>query len=156
MGFKRLLILAGSVGLLLTQAPLATAAAPSVTITPWNSTRTIAASADTCAFPIVVHSQGTYRESVYANGRDVTTVSDFHISWTNPASGKSVHSALAGPMVARLHRGRERPEHATRRPAIHRASGHRTVPRRLRCTRVGPPRRAWRAPAPRLSTSVPG
>lgn len=100
MGFKRLLILAGSVGLLLTQAPLATAAAPSVTITPWNSTRTIAASADTCAFPIVVHSQGTYRESVYANGRDVTTVSDFHISWTNPASGKSVHSALAGPMVA--------------------------------------------------------
>jgi hypothetical protein len=99
MGFTRLLILAGSAALTLVLAPLAGAAGPSVTTTPWNSTRTIAASADTCAFPIVVHSEGTFRESVYSNGRDVTTVSDFHISWTNPESGKSVHSALGGPMI---------------------------------------------------------
>jgi hypothetical protein len=90
----------GVVALLLAVAPVAAAAAPTVTITPWDSTRTIAASADTCSFPIVVHSQGTFRKSVFANGRDVTQVSDFHIVWTNPLSGKSVSSALGGPMIA--------------------------------------------------------
>jgi hypothetical protein len=99
MRFTRGLIPAGAVALLLAVAPVA-AAGPTVTTTPWDSTRTITASADTCAFPIVVHSQGTFRESVFANGRDVTQVSDFHIAWTNPLSGKSVTSALAGPMVA--------------------------------------------------------
>jgi hypothetical protein len=80
--------------------PVAAASAPTVTITPWNSTRTIVASPDTCAFPIVVHSQGTFRESVYSNGRDVTTVSDFHITWTNAQNGTSVNSVLGGPFVA--------------------------------------------------------
>lgn len=98
MSYARRLILVGAVALVL--APVAAASAPSVTITPWDHTRTIAAGPDTCPFPIVVHSQGTYRESVYSNGRDVTTVSDFHITWTNPESGKSIHSALGGPMIA--------------------------------------------------------
>ena len=100
MRFTRFLIPAGTAALLLVSAPIAGASAPAVTTTPWNSTRTIAAGADTCPFPIVVHSQGTIRESVYSNGRDVQTVSDFHISWTNPLSGKSVNSALGGPFTA--------------------------------------------------------
>ena len=100
MSFTRGLIPAGVAVLLLAVAPVAAAAGPTVTITPWNSTRTIAASSDTCPFPIVVHSEGTLRESVFSNGRDVTQVSDFHIVWTNPLSGKSVTSALGGPMIA--------------------------------------------------------
>jgi hypothetical protein len=100
MSFARRLTLAGAVALMLVLVPVAAASAPATTITPWNSTRTIAASPDTCPFPIVVHSEGTFRESVYSSGRDVTTVSDFHIVWTNPESGKSVTSALAGPMIA--------------------------------------------------------
>jgi len=100
MRFTRPLILAGAITLLLVVVPIAAASAPAVTITPFTSTRTITASPDTCAFPIVVHSQGTLRESVYSNGRDVTTVADFHIVWTNPESGKFVTSALGGPMIA--------------------------------------------------------
>ena len=100
MRFTRCLITAGAAALMLVLAPVAAASAPSVTITPWNSTRTIAASSGTCQFPIVVHSQGTFRESVYSDGRDVTTVSDFHITWTNTESGKSVNSVLGGPFIA--------------------------------------------------------
>jgi hypothetical protein len=100
MRFTRFLIPAGAAALLLVLAPVAGASAPDVTTTPWNSTRTIAAGADTCPFPIVVHSQGTIRESVYSSGRDVQTVSDFHISWTNPLSGRSVTSVLGGPFIA--------------------------------------------------------
>jgi hypothetical protein len=80
-------------------APAALADQPAVTITPWDRTRTIAASPDTCPFDIVVHSSGTFRETVYSDGTDATRVSDFHITWTNPASGKSIHSVLAGPEI---------------------------------------------------------
>jgi len=100
MSFTRRLIPAGAAALMLVLAPVAAASAPSVTITPWNSTRTIAASSDTCPFPIIVHSQGTFRDSVFPDGRDVTTVSDFRIVWTNPLSGKFVTSALGGPFIA--------------------------------------------------------
>ena len=100
MRFTRRLIPAGAAALMLALAPVAAASAPTVTITPWNSTRTIAASPDTCPFPIVVHSEGTFRESVYSDGRDVTTVSDFHITWTNAENGKSIHSALGGPVIS--------------------------------------------------------
>ena len=101
MRFTRFLIPAGAAALMLVLAPIAGASAPQVTITPWNSTRTIAASPDTCPFPIVVHSEGTFRESVYSDGRDVTTVSDFHITWTNAESGTSIHSVLGGPVILR-------------------------------------------------------
>ena len=93
----RHLLPAGAAVLMLALAPIAAASAPAVTITPWNSTRTIAASAGTCPFAIVVHSQGTFRESVFSDGRDVTTVSDFHITWTNPDSGTSMSVAVALP-----------------------------------------------------------
>ena len=100
MSFTRCLIPAGVAALVLVLAPIAAASAPDVTITPWNSTRTIAASPDTCPFPIIVHSQGTFRESVFSSGRYVKLVSDFHITWTNPESGKSVTSVLGGPFIA--------------------------------------------------------
>jgi hypothetical protein len=89
-----------ALALVLVLVPVAAASTPTVTITPWNSTRTIAAGLDTCAFPITVHSQGTFRESVYSNGRDVTTVSNFHITWTNAENGTSVNSVLGGPFIA--------------------------------------------------------
>jgi hypothetical protein len=94
------MIPAGAAALMLGLAPVAAASAPSVTITPWNSTRTIAASSDTCPFPIVVHSEGTLREAVHSNGRDVTTVSDFHITWTNAENATYVTSALGGQFTA--------------------------------------------------------
>ena len=92
-------ILAGLLALVLGGASTAGADAPTVTLTPFERTRVIAASPDTCPFDIVVHSQGTFREAVYSSGRDVTTVEDFHLTWSNPVSGKSLASP-AGPFVA--------------------------------------------------------
>ena len=91
--------LVGAVALVLAAASSAVADAPTVTITPWERTRVIAASPETCPFDVVVHSEGTFREAVFSSGRDVTTVEDFHLTWSNPASGKSLASPLAGPFV---------------------------------------------------------
>jgi hypothetical protein len=96
---RKLGILLGLLALLLGGASTAVADAPSVTLTPWDRTRVIPASAETCPFDVVVHSHGTFREAVYSSGRDVTTVDDFHLTWSNPASGKSLASPLAGPFV---------------------------------------------------------
>jgi hypothetical protein len=97
---RKLGILVGLLALLLGGASRAAADAPSVTLTPFERTRVIAASPDTCPFDIVVHSQGTFREAVFSSGRDVTTVEDFHLTWSNPLSGKSLASPLAGPFIA--------------------------------------------------------
>lgn len=97
---RKLGILVGLLALVLGAASAATADAPTVTLTPWDRTRVIAASPDTCPFDVVVHSQGTFREAVYSSGRDVTTVEDFHLTWSNPVSGKSLASPLAGPFIA--------------------------------------------------------
>ena len=91
--------LVGAVALVLAAASSAVADAPTVTITPWERTRVIAASPETCPFDVVVHSEGTFREAVFSSGRDVTTVEDFHLTWSNPTSGKSLASPLAGPFV---------------------------------------------------------
>ena len=92
-------ILLGLLALVLGGASTAVADAPGVTITPWDRTRVIAASAETCPFDIVVHSQGTFREAVFSSGRDVTTVENFHLTWSNPLSGTSLASPLAGPFI---------------------------------------------------------
>jgi len=97
---RKLGILLGLLALVLGGASTAVADAPTVTLTPFERTRVIAASPETCAFDIVVHSQGTFREAVYSSGRDVTTVEDFHLTWSNPESGKSLASPLAGPFIA--------------------------------------------------------
>jgi hypothetical protein len=93
-------LLVGVVAVVLVAASAAVADAPTVTITPWDRTRVIAASAETCPFDIVVHSQGTFREEVFSSGRDVTTVENFHLTWSNPLNGKSLASPLAGPFIA--------------------------------------------------------
>src|SRR2546423_10942419 len=92
-------MLVGVVALALAGATAAVAVAPTVTLTPWDHTRGIAASPETCPFDVVVHSEGTFREAVFSSGRDVTTVEDFHLTWSNPATGKSLASPLAGPFV---------------------------------------------------------
>jgi len=97
---RKLGILVGLLALVLGAASAATADAPTVTLTPWDRTRVIAASPDTCPFDVIVHSEGTFREAVYSSGRDVTTVEDFHLTWSNPANGKSLASPLAGPFIA--------------------------------------------------------
>jgi hypothetical protein len=97
---RKLGILVGLLALVLGAASAATADAPTVTLTPWDRTRVIAASPDTCPFDVVVHSEGTFREAVSSSGRDVTTVEDFHLTWSNPANGKSLASPLAGPFIA--------------------------------------------------------
>jgi len=93
-------IVVGAAAVVLAAASAAVANAPTVTITPWDRTRTIAASPETCPFDIVVHSQGTFREEVFSSGRDVTTVENFHLTWSNPLNGKSLASPLAGPFIA--------------------------------------------------------
>jgi hypothetical protein len=93
-------MLLGVAALVLAAASAAVADAPTVTITPFERTRVIPASAATCPFDIVVHSEGTFRETVFSNGRDVTTVENFHITWTNPANGETLKSPLAGPFIA--------------------------------------------------------
>jgi hypothetical protein len=52
-----------------------------------------------CPFPFLVHSEGTFRETVFANGKDVTHAVDFHITYTNPANGKVLTTVLAGPFI---------------------------------------------------------
>ena len=89
-----LVVMAGT-----TLASAAVAGAPTRITIPFESTRTIAASAETCAFDIRVHSSGLFHETIFDDGRDVTTVSDFHITWTNLSNGEEVHSVLAGPFV---------------------------------------------------------
>ena len=93
-------VVIGAAAVVLATASAAVADAPTVTITPWDRTRTIAASPETCPFDIVVHSQGTFREEVFSSGRDVTTVENFHLTWSNPLNGKSLASPLAGPFIA--------------------------------------------------------
>src|SRR5512135_3053986 len=77
--------------------PTAAADQPVTTETHFDRTRTVPAGL--CAFPFVIHTQGTLRETVYSNGKDVTHAVDFHITYTNPANGKSTGTVLAGPFI---------------------------------------------------------
>jgi hypothetical protein len=81
---------------LLALAPTAAADQPVTTVTSFDRTRTFT---QFCAFPFVAHTVGTFRETVYSNGRDVTHAVDFHITYTNPANGKSLTTVLAGPFI---------------------------------------------------------
>jgi hypothetical protein len=78
-------------------APTASADQPVTTITDVNRDFTIPAGL--CPFPFIGHSEGTLRETVFSNGRDVTHTVDFHITYTNPANGKTLTTVLAGPFI---------------------------------------------------------
>jgi hypothetical protein len=86
------------VGTLLGFAPTASADQPVTSETHFDRTRTIAAGV-LCPFAFVVHTEGTIRETVFSNGKDVQRTVDFHITYTNPATGKSVTTVLAGPFI---------------------------------------------------------
>src|SRR3954451_8551855 len=78
-------------------SPVAAADQPVTTETHFNSTRTIPAGL--CAFPFVLHSEGTITQTTYSNGKVVKHAVDFHITYTNPANGKSASTVLAGPVI---------------------------------------------------------
>ncbi|HEY3205797.1 MAG TPA: hypothetical protein VGJ58_02485 [Gaiellaceae bacterium] len=84
---------------LLALAPTAAADQPVTTELHIDRTRTIAASPDTCPFPFIVHTEGTIRETVFSSGKDVRHAVDFHITYTNPANGKTLTTVLAGPVI---------------------------------------------------------
>jgi hypothetical protein len=80
-------------------APTAAADQPVTIVTQIDRTRTIPASPETCPFPFIVHTEGVYRETVFSSGKDVAHTVDFHITYTNPANGKSVTTVLGGPFI---------------------------------------------------------
>jgi hypothetical protein len=89
-----------SVSLLaLAGATAATAAAPTVVETQVDRTRVLAASPDTCPFDIVVHSSGVRRDTTFEDGRATILLHDFFVTYTNPTTGKSVTTPLAGPVI---------------------------------------------------------
>lgn len=86
--------------LALVLAPLARAEAPEQTLTQWNSTRVIPASAATCAFPIQVHSEGTIHDFLYADGSLKRILQqNFVVEWTNLETGVTAVTPLAGPAI---------------------------------------------------------
>lgn len=84
--------------------PLAGANAPSVTTTDINRDVLIAAGPGTCAFDIVAHLEGTRVITDYTDRdgnlvRRVILLRQFTITYTNPLSGKSLSTPLAGPVI---------------------------------------------------------
>jgi hypothetical protein len=93
------LVVVASVVATLAVALPAFADQPAVTLTHIDRTRTIPAGPDFCAFPFVVHTEGTLRDVLYSSGNAVEWAVDFHVTYTNPANGKSVGTTLAGPFI---------------------------------------------------------
>ena len=85
--------------LALVLVPLAQAGGPVQSSTPWDRTRVIPASSESCAFPIQVHSTGTVHTWTYSDGTVKTILQNFHIEWTNLDTGAVVTSPLGGPAI---------------------------------------------------------
>ena len=85
--------------LALVLVPLAQAGGPVQSSTPWDRTRVIPASSESCAFPIQVHSTGTIHSWTYSDGTVKTILQNFHIEWTNLDTGAVVTSPLGGPAI---------------------------------------------------------
>jgi hypothetical protein len=87
-------------GILLALATTAGAAAtaPTVTRIEVDRTRVLAASPTTCPFDFVIHTEGFRQDIVFADGTHVIMV-HFHVTYTNPVSGQSTSTPLAGPVV---------------------------------------------------------
>ena len=89
---KRLFVV---VVLALVAVPIALADEPAQQTIDWNSTRIELG----CGFPIQVHSSGTIRVWTFSDGTRKTILSDFHIEWTNVATGETLSSPLGGPAI---------------------------------------------------------
>ena len=85
--------------LALVLVPLAQAGGPVQSSTPWDRTRVIPASSESCAFPIQVHSTGTVHTWTYSDGTVKTILQNFHIEWTNLDTAAVVTSPLGGPAI---------------------------------------------------------
>ena len=79
--------------------PVARAEAPVRTTQDWDRTRVIPASAETCPFDIQVHSSGVIHTWTYSDGTVKAILSDFHIEWTNLATGTVATTPLGGPAI---------------------------------------------------------
>src|SRR5262245_8934459 len=91
------LIAAGSLLALATTVGAA-ATAPVVTVTEVDRTRVLAASPTTCPFDFVIHTEGVRRDTVLSAGRHMI-MRHVHVTYTNPVSGRSVSTPLAGPVI---------------------------------------------------------
>ena len=76
--------------LALVLAPLAKAAGPVQSTSPWDRTRVIAAGTDACSFAIQVHSAGTIHTWTYADGTVKTILQNFHIQRQNLGSAENL------------------------------------------------------------------
>ena len=85
--------------LALVLAPLAQAAGPVQSTSPWDRTRVIPAGPDACSFAIQVHSFGTIHTWTYPDGTVKTILQNFRIEWTNLGSGKVAATPLGGPAI---------------------------------------------------------
>jgi hypothetical protein len=88
-----------AVGAVAAFAPAAAAEQPVTTVTHVERTFTVPAGPNTCPFPFIVHTDGSFRETVFSSGRDVTYAVDFHVTYTNPANGRTLTTVLAGPFI---------------------------------------------------------
>ena len=79
-------------------APTALADQPTTTVTNLDRTGTIPAGVF-CPFAFTFHTEGTFRETVYSSGKDVTHAVSFSVTYTNPANGKTLVTRLAGPVI---------------------------------------------------------
>jgi hypothetical protein len=89
---------AAVISALLALAPAASADQPVVSELHLDRTTTYPAGRF-CPFAFTAHTAGTFRETVYSDGKDVTHAVDVHITYTNPANGKSLTTVLAGPFI---------------------------------------------------------
>lgn len=80
-------------------APTALADGPVQNTTPFDRTRVIPAGADTCSFPIQVHSTGTIHTWTYSDGTVKTILHNFHIEWMNLDTGLVATTPLGGPAI---------------------------------------------------------
>ena len=82
----------------LAAAPAAAADAPTTAITVLDRTGTFPAGT-LCPFAFSFHTEGILRQTTYSNGKVATHAVSFHVTYTNPANGKSLQTALAGPVI---------------------------------------------------------
>jgi hypothetical protein len=92
------------VALLAVAVPAASANAPTVVESFTDRTVTIPAGADTCPFPIVAHLEGARRVTTFFDRdgnvvRRTILLQSFTITYTNPLSGESLSTSLAGPVI---------------------------------------------------------
>jgi hypothetical protein len=93
----RVLLMLAALAVLL--VPVARAEAPVRTTVDWDRTRVIPAGAETCPFDIQVHSSGVIHTWTYSDGTVKAILSDFHIEWTNLATGTVATTPLGGPAI---------------------------------------------------------